>query len=65
MSLSGNFKGNLTIPIQSIYEGKKYPCDWCDYQATAKHKESIHEGKKYPCDSCDHVTIQKESKHKD
>ena len=35
-------------------QGKKYPCDSCEYQATTKgslttHKNKIHEVKKYPC----------------
>ena len=63
--------------LQSIYEGKKQPCDLCDYQATKRghltsHKQSKHEGKKYPCNSCDyqatkrgHLTTHKQSKHED
>jgi hypothetical protein len=55
---------NLTTHKQSRHEGKKYPCDSCDYQATERghittHKQSKHEGKKYPCDyQATYVTIK-------
>ena len=44
--------------MESVHEGKKYPCDTCKYQASDKdslknHKKSIHEGRKYACGLCD------------
>ena len=51
------------VTLESVHEGKKYPCDACDHIATQQghlriHKQSVHEGKKYPCDACDHFANQ-------
>ena len=59
----------LEIKLIIIYEGKKYPCRVCDYQATTKgclaqHQRSVHEGKKYPCRECDHQTTSKSDLNK-
>ena len=40
-----------------IHEGKRYPCNLCQYEATRKdelkrHIKSIHEGVTYPCHLC-------------
>ena len=48
-------KGGLRSHQQKVYEGQKYLCMVCEYQATAKfnltqHQAAVHEGKKYPCD---------------
>ena len=49
-----------------IQEGKKYPCDSCDYQATrrgylATHKQSIHDGKTYPSDYWEYLAPERAS----
>ena len=46
---------------QSVHEGIKYPCDQCEYKATAmgslrRHYNAIHSGHKYPCSECEHVS---------
>ena len=46
-----------------MHEGKKYPCDACDYLAIfegslRKHKQSVHEGMKYLCDGCDYIATK-------
>ena len=58
--------GNLRRHIQSIHEGKKYPCGSCSYQATQKgslkvHIQSIHEGRKYHCSLCNYQASQRGS----
>jgi hypothetical protein len=50
----------LTTHKKSKHEGKKNPCDSCDYQATERghlttHKQSKHEGNTYI--HVTHVTI--------
>ena len=48
----------------SKYEGVKYACNQCEYQATKhshlkRHQESIHEGVRYSCNQCeDEATSQ-------
>ena len=47
-------------------EGIKYPCSYCDFQATTKgnlkrHTQSVHEGIKYPCPHCDYQATTKEN----
>ena len=59
LNCQATVQGNLKTHQQSRHEGKKYPCDLCDFQATTirnliTHKESPHEGKNYSCDSCDY-----------
>ena len=50
-------KSDLFQHIKSKYEGVKYACDQCDYQATQQsylkyHIKSKHEGVKYACNQC-------------
>ena len=50
-------KGELTIHIQSLHMGVRYPCNQCDYEAKDKsrlkiHTQSVHEGIKYECYLC-------------
>ena len=53
----------------------RYPCDKCEYAATApsslkQHIENKHEGVRYPCDKCEyaatkasHLKLQNGNKH--
>ena len=59
-------KGSLSKHKQSEHEGKKYPCNACNFFAAKKvilrtHKQSVHDRKKYHCDACDFLTTQKGS----
>ena len=61
---SKNYKSKrtLTLHIQSVHKGLKYPCDQCVYQALSKanlwtHIRSVHEKVKYPCDQCQHSVL--------
>ena len=56
---------NLKTQIESVlHDGKRYPCDQCDYKATLiislkKHIESVHDGIKYSCNQCEYKAAQK------
>jgi len=79
---------DLTVPLDKpkesvkskrrkpgTYNGEKYKCDSCDYEARwryklKQHKERKHLGVRYPCDQCDYQATTKiflkqhvESKH--
>ena len=50
--------------MQSIHDGVKHSCEYCDYKATTKgnlqaHVQSVHEEIKYSCESCDYKETTK------
>ena len=52
-------KGGLRSHQQIVFEGHKYFCMVCEYQATTKftliqHQAAVHAEKKFPCYSCDY-----------
>ena len=65
----------LKVHRESKHEGVRYPCNECEFAATAafvlkRHKESKHEGVRYPCNECEYagttkgsLKVHKESKH--
>ena len=57
----GAQKGNLTMHIESVHDGVRYPCNQCNYRATRKnslklHKATIHSNIHYSWDKCDYTT---------
>ena len=50
--------------VQSIHDGVKHSCEFCDFKATTKdnlqaHVHSVHEGVKYSCECCDYIATTK------
>ena len=48
-----------------VHDGKKYPCNFCPFEASCpkyivKH-EAMHNGVEYPCNQCDYKGKQKET----
>ena len=77
-SLKKDNKKELSSSIDKFkYDGNKYHCNWCIYQASRQrdvtlHIQSIHEGVKYACNQCDNhyqskgaVQIHIKSAHKE
>ena len=54
------FKSQLQIHMESMHEGKKHQCSYCDYKASYQHTVkshilTVHKGIRYPCDKCGYV----------
>ena len=50
--------------VQSIHDGVKHSCEYCNYKATAKgslkiHVQSVHEGVKHSCECCEYKATKK------
>ena len=61
-----------SVRIERLRNGKKHPCDKCDFsgasaQSLKRHKDTIHQGIRYLCDQCDFITPNKAflNEHKD
>ena len=56
--------GTISFPSLAMDQGRKYPCNECEYQASKishlnVHQQSVHQGRKYPCQECEYQSTTK------